>query len=472
MVGRRKEQDILNKALLSKKAEFLVVYGRRRVGKTYLVKEYFNNRFTFYATGLTQTKTKGQLKEFSHALLEAGADDSNISDWSDAFGRLKGLLQKDNIKRDAVSGKRVIFLDEVPWMDTPRSGFKAALEYFWNSWASTQKDLLLIVCGSATSWIIENLLDNKGGFYNRITGRVHLKPFSLGECELLFNANGINLTRHQMIESYMIFGGIPYYIEQFDRRLGLAENVNELLFEESGNLYYEHEALLGSLFKNYKKHADILSVMQKNKSGTTRVDLSADKRIGDGEPLTKALRELEQCGFIRKYQNFTQKKQGAYYQIVDPFILFSFRFLKEKKHNNWLSYVNTPSYFAWIGNAFETVCLIHTSQIKKELGISGIESNEYAWRSSTSSPGAQIDLIIDRKDGVINLCEAKYTGGKFTIDKKYAESLQNKMNAFINETHCKSAVHITLISASGINHNEHAGVVQRVIDGDALFGSG
>ncbi len=469
MIGRKYEQGVLEDCLLSGRAEFLVVYGRRRVGKTYLIKEYFNNCFAFYTTGMTETGMKGQIKAFNRALTEAGAEPEVPKDWFEAFAKLKALLQTENVKKDPVSGKKVIFLDELPWMDTPRSDFKSALEYFWNSWASAQNDILLIVCGSATSWIIENLLYNKGGFYNRITRRIHLQPFTLRECELLYEANGIRMTRHQVIESYMIFGGIPYYINCFDRRLSLAQNVDRLLFHETGALYYEDETLLQSLFRHHEKHAAILKEISKCKGGVTRVELASKKEIGDGEPLTKALGELEQCGFIRKYKNYSKKKQGFYFQLIDPFMMFSFRFLINREHNSWMAYVNSPSYYSWAGHAFELVVLIHKEEIKRELGISGVESNEYAFRSSKSEPGAQIDLLIDRKDGVINLCEAKYSEKPFVIDQQYAQALRNKVNVFIHETNCRSAVHLTLISAAGVKLNEYYDTVQVVLDQDALF---
>lgn len=469
MIGRREEQDILRRCLMSDRAEFVVVYGRRRIGKTYLIKEYFKNQFAFYTTGMTETKMRGQLKSFNNALREAGAEFFEAADWFEAFANLKSFLRTDNVKRDALSGKRVVFLDEMPWMDTPRSDFKGALEYFWNSWASTQNDLLLIVCGSASSWIIDNLLDNRGGFYNRVTARIHLKAFSLGECELLHRANGVSLTRFQIIESYMIFGGIPYYINSLDKRLSLAQNVDMLLFQENGSLYYESDVLLKSLFRHHERHAEILRVMSQSKGGVTRVELARHKKIGDGEPLTKAINELEQCDFIRKYRNYTKKKQGFYFQLIDPFMMFSFRFLANRDKNSWMTYINSPSYYSWVGNAFELVVLMHCNQIKAALGISGVESSEYAWRSTTSKPGAQVDLLIDRKDGVINLCESKYTSEPYEIDQAYSGVLQNKVSAFISETKCKSSVHMTMISASGIKHNEHSFTVLNEINGDDLF---
>lgn len=470
MIGRKKEQIILQNCLESPRAEFVVVYGRRRVGKTFLIKEYFNNSFAFYATGLSNAKTKEQLKIFNGSLMEYGSSDKKQpKDWYEAFTRLKHLLLNENVRRDPVSGKKVVFLDELPWMDTVRSDFKSALEYFWNSFASTQNDLLLIVCGSATSWIINNLLGDRGGFYNRITRQIHLFPFTLKECEDLYRLNGIQMTRQQVIESYMVFGGIPYYLNCFDKRLSLAQNIDELLFKENGQLYYEYDMLLKSLFKNYERHAAIIDAIAQSKCGMQRVDLAKIAKIGDGEPLTKALNELEQSGFIRKYKNYAKAKSKFYFQLIDPFMNFCFKFIKKRDHGSWMSYINTPSYFSWSGNAFELVCLLHVDQIKNALGISGVETMEYAWRSSKKENGAQIDLLIDRKDGVMNVCEMKYTLLPFEIDSKYELELKNKLTVFMEETDCKKALHLTMISANGLKRNAHSGIVQNEMNGEDLF---
>lgn len=470
MVGRKREQNILENCLQSGWGEFLVVYGRRRIGKTYLIREYFNNNFSFYATGVANEKTRAQLKAFNGSLQEYGADEKNIpDDWYEAFARLKKLLCKETTWRDPVSGKRVLFLDEVPWMDTARSDFKSALEYFWNSWASAQKDLLLIVCGSATSWIIENLLGDRGGFYNRITRQIHLMPFTLGECEELFAMNGNRLSRQQIIEYYMVFGGVPYYLNCIDKRLSLAQNIDELLFRPTGQLYYEYDRLMGSLFKNYEKHTAVINAISEKKSGIKRTELSCRKEIGDGNPLTKVLRELEECGFIRKYKNYAKSKNDAYYQVIDPFLLFCYRFVKKREHESWMSFINTPGYYAWEGNAFELVCLLHTAKIKQVLGIAGVETAEYAWASAHSTPGAQIDLLIDRGDGIINICEAKFTTDPFEISDAYAQVLRNKMATFSEEIGCRKALHLTIIASNGIKRNKHSDVVQNVITGEELF---
>lgn len=470
IIGRKREKDSLMQCLMSKRPEFVAVYGRRRVGKTYLVREYFNKQFSFYATGLTDEKMRGQLRGFQASLNEYGDEDKSIPrDWFDAFTRLRKLLEGDKVYREPVNNKRVIFLDELPWMDTAKSDFKSALDYFWNSWASAQEDLVLIACGSATSWIITNLFTDKKGFHNRVTRRIHLAPFSLAECEKLFEFNDIVMPRNQMIESYMVFGGIPHYLNLLDQRLSLAQNINELCFKEYGYLHNEYYNLFHSLYDKPEKHMAILEALARNKDGMIRSELSKEKEIGGGSILTKDLRELEECGFIRKFINFSKGENESFYQLIDPFTLFSIRFIQNKKFDSWNEYINSPGYNSWRGNSFEIVCLNHIDQIKTSLGISGIETNEFAWRSTKAEKGAHIDLIISRKDGVINLCEMKYTNEEYSLDADEYEKIQNRMVQFQKETGAKEAIHITLICGNGYKQSKYSGIVQNLIIGDDLF---
>lgn len=470
IIGRKREQDIISQCLASKRPEFMVVYGRRRVGKTYLVKEYFNGRFSFYATGIPSEKMKNQMAVIYESLIDHGENVHTVpKNWFEVFRRIKGLLETDDVARDPISNKRVIFLDEVPWMDTARSDFKSALDFFWNSWASTQNDLVLIVCGSATSWIVNNILGDNGGFYNRITRQLYLKPFSLSECREYFRSNGIEMIEQQVVESYMIFGGIPYYMNLFDRRLSPASNVDSLFFDPQGQLHYEYDHLFSSLFKRPTNHIKVIETLAKKKSGMLRKQLTEASGVSDGESLTKTLSELEQCGFIRKYQNYSKKKSGYYYQIIDPFVLFAISFLRDEKVKSWQNFIKSPGYYAWRGNAFELVCLEHIDQIKKVLGISGVETSEYSWRSKQKTGGAQIDLLIDRRDDMINICEMKFTDDEFAISKKYAEELRHKASVFIEETNPKKTVQFVLVTANGLKQNEYADVVQNVITGEQLF---
>ena len=470
IIGRANEQDLLEQSVASGRPEFVVVYGRRRVGKTFLVKEYFSNKFSFYATGILDEKTRGQLKAFNESLKEYGDVNKTIPrDWFEAFRRLRVILENDQVRRDDVSGRRIIFLDEVPWMDTARSDFKSALDHFWNSWASSQVDVLLIVCGSATSWIINNILFDTGGFYNRITRQIYIRPFNLKECKSYYDSNGIIMTRNQMIESYMVFGGIPYYLNMLDKRLSLTQNIDSLVIKERGQLHFEYDHLFRSLFKNPGNHFDVIETLAKNRSGMLRTEIAEKSGVSDGEGLTKTLNELEQCGFVRKYKNYTKKSRGYYFQLIDPFVLFSYSFLQDENVDSWEKYYKTPSYYSWRGNAFEMVCFNHIPQIKVALGISGVSSSEYSWRSKEKKNGVQIDLLMDRRDDVINICEMKYTDDEFVIDSDYEKELIHKVNVFREEVNPGKALLLTLVSVNKLKKNQYSDVFQKIIVSDDLF---
>lgn len=470
MIGRQEEAGVLEDCLHSGRPEFLALYGRRRVGKTYLIKEHFRERFAFYATGVPGLNTRRQLRVFSEALSKYGDTDRKIPrDWFEAFSRLEKILSGPDVERECSSGKKVVFLDELPWMDTARSDFKGALDYFWNSWGSSQKDLLLIVCGSATSWIINNIVMDTGGLYNRITRQIWLQPFCLSECEQLLAQNGVPFSRRQIVECYMIFGGIPYYLNYLKPQRSLAQNVEMLFFQENAPLQHEFDRLFSSLFKKADRHIAIIETLSKVKSGMTRTDLAKHKGIGEGKELTRCLSELEQCGFIRKYKDFTKEKSGCFYQLVDSFALFHLTFLKHRRIESWIDFTGTPAYYGWGGLAFERVCLLHTKQIKNALGIRGISSQDFSWRSRRADPGVQIDLLIDRKDDAVNVCETKYTQGEYAITASYEKELLHKAEAFRQESGTRKSLLLTMITMQGIKNNAYKGTIVCELTAEDLF---
>lgn len=418
---------------------------------------------------MPRTNTRQQLRCFKEALVEYGDDVKTIpKDWVEAFVRLRKVLSLPTVLRDAETGRRVIFLDELPWMDTAKSDFRSALDFFWNSWASAQKDLILVVCGSTTSWMISNLVRDTGGFYNRVTRPIHLAPFTLHECEQLLLNNGFSMTRRQIIECYMIFGGIPFYFNLMKPQLSLAQNVDMLFFRENSPLRSEYNQLFSSLFKNDIFHVRIVETMAERKSGLTRQDL-IQEGLPRGKELTKCLEELEQCGFIRKYTAFTKKPARTFYQLVDALTLFHLTWIQNKPMESWMTRLDLPSYYAWCGLSFERVCLLHSRQIKSRLGILGISSQEYSWRSEKTSPGTQIDMLIDRKDDVINLCEIKYSSKKYAIDASGEEDLIYKRETFRKETGTSKTIHLTMITMEGLQNNECRNLIINEITGDDLF---
>jgi AAA+ ATPase superfamily predicted ATPase len=468
IIGRAYEKKIMQACYEVNRPEFVAIYGRRRIGKTYLIKEFFNNRFTFYVSGMANEKTATQLKAFHIALQEHfNGDIPAPSSWLDAFVQLERLL-----KAAPTNDKKVIFIDELPWFDTPKSGFLSALEHFWNNFASSRPDILLIVCGSATSWIINNLINNYGGLHNRLTAQIALKPFTLRECEDYYTHLGVAFNRYQIAESYMILGGVPYYMSRMDKMFGLNQNIDELFFLKLAKLSGEFDRLYKSLFRHSENHVKIVELLSKKTSGLTRQEIVDVSGFSDGGGLTKVLTELEECDLIARYNDFSKKRNGEYYKLIDFYSLFYIKFIRGnvgRDENFWTNYLLDPAHRAWCGYAFERVCLAHTNQIKEKLGISGIKTNMASWRSAADKPGAQIDLVIDRKDGIVNLCEMKYSMSKFTITENEDAALRRKREVFREETKTKSALHQTMVTTYGIEHNAYRNNIQSEIILDDLF---
>lgn len=470
MIGREFERQLLLNKEKSELSEFLVVYGRRRVGKTFLVRETFNYNFTFQHSGLAKTGIKGQLAAFRSSLIDAGYTDClQLRNWLDAFNALKVVINRSRKK------KKVIFIDEVPWMDTPKSGFVTQLEFFWNSWASARKDILLIICGSATSWIINKVFKNKGGLHNRVTEKILLRPFTLRECELYCKSRGLKLGREQIGLLYMVLGGVAYYWSLLENGMSAAQNIDHLLFSPEAKLYGEYDELYGSLFKNPEQYKKVVMALGTKASGLTRNDLIEDFGIENNGALSSVLEELEQCGFIRVYNAFNKKKRGSIYQLTDCYTLFYFKFLKKNKSQDfswWSHNINSQSVRTWCGLAFERLCFSHIEQIKHKLGISGISTSVCAWRSErykSEKDGAQIDLIIERADKVINVCEIKWSNSEYEITKAYNTVLQNKLSTFIDETNTAFPVHLTMITTNGLKRNNYLDTVQSQVTLDDLF---
>jgi len=467
IIGRKNEIETLTECYESKKSEFVAIYGRRRIGKTFLVKELFGEEFAFYSTGILNGDRNIQLQAFSEGLTRFGGSDlGEPKNWLEAFSKLNSLIEKSNMI------KKVIFLDEVPWMSTMHSDFLAGLDYFWNRWASSRKDVLLIICGSAAAWMTDNIINNVGGLHNRLTSQILLKPFSLNECEEYFEDNNIRMSRLQIAEAYMIFGGVPYYLSLLKSKYSLYQNVDRIYFSENAELSNEFENLYRSLFKNSEKYMQVIKALSLKGIGMTQGEIAEKSKIKDGGTLTKILKDLEISGFVRKYMAFGNKKKDALFQLIDFFSMFDLYFRskrEEYKNDYWLRTSSTPSHYAWSGFAFEKLCLLHIPQIRHALGISGVLTGIYSWKSKTYEPGAQIDLVIERSDKVINLCEMKYSSEEYVIDKQYDQNLRNKRGAFIAETHTKCAAHTTMITTYGLKRNMYQAMIPFEVTLDDLF---
>lgn len=470
VIGRNKEQKILKRILKSKKSEFLTVYGRRRVGKTFLIREYFKYSFDFEVSALANADTQQQLFNFDTTLNEQSnlVFEDASKNWLIAFQRLIKHLENK-----AKQSKIVLFFDELPWFDTKASDFMMALEHFWNSWATKRKDVLLIVCGSAASWMVNNLINNSGGLHNRITQKMKIEPFNLKETEEMLASKNCVLERYQVIQLYMALGGIPYYLEAVKPHLSAPQNIQALLFDKAGLLKNEFFNLYRSLFRKYEIYEKIVEVLATKNKGLQRSEIIKQSGISSGGTLTKALTDLEESSFICSYTSLDNKQKNTLYRLSDYYTAFYFRFIKSgqyKGKDSWINLIDNPTQRSWQGFAFEQICLDHIGPIKKSLGINGIQSHNVAWQGNNGEKAAQIDLLIDRRDQVINLCECKFSLADYSINKDYAAQLRSKIATFKTATKTKKSVFLTMITTYGVSKNKYANLlVQNEVTMDDLF---
>lgn len=472
-IGRKKEQDTLNKALNSNEAEMVAVTGRRRVGKTFLIRNAYEGKIDLEVTGVQNATRKEQLENFSFLVNNYLAKDVSIDtpkNWLEAFRQLILVLER---KKDA-SRKRILFFDELPWLASKKSGFLKAFGFFWNNWASKQP-IVVVICGSAASWMIQKVVQNKGGLHNRITRLIHLKPFNLAETEKYFQARHIRLDRYELLNIYMIMGGVPHYLKEIESGKSAVQNIDEICFSEDGILNNEFSRLYEALFEHADNHIAVVRALGKKWKGLTRKEIVSMANLPEGGGVSKVLDELNHSGFISSYYPFGKKKKDMLYRLTDEYSLFFLHFIENRRSREkriWQRLSQTQTYKSWRGYAFESLCLKHVEQIKKALEIGGIysESSSFVFQGDGERPGIQIDLLIDRNDHAINLCELKFYNDVFTIDKAYAENLRRKRTIFQELTQTRKQIFITLITSFGLVPNQHSiGLIDQDFKMNVLF---
>ena len=467
-IGREAEKQILLKAYQHSESRFVAIFGRRRVGKTYLIRHVFTDKTTFYMTGLSNVMGKQQLVNFHTALQRQGGHFPKVpQNWFFAFQNLIDFLEA------STHAKKLVFLDELPWLATKKSDFLSALEHFWNSWASARPDVLLVVCGSSASWMVNELIKNKGGLHNRVTDRIRLEPFNLGETEAFLRSRNPHIDRYSIVQLYMVMGGIPFYLDAVSEQESAAQNIERICFSRNGILREEFTFLLQSLFSKAEQHIGILTALVSKNKGLTRNQIVTSTKLHNSGRLTLMLAELEESGFVQSYIPFGKNKRDMLYRVSDFYTAFYFKFIKNTTllaENNWLNAIESGQMQAWKGYAFEQVCLNHIRQIKRALGIQGVVSQVAAWQNTEGDTGAQIDLLIDRKDRVINVFELKFSENPFTITHTYATQLAQKIAIFKEKTATKKSVSLAMLTPFGVQNNAYSSaLLQHNMTMDVLF---
>lgn len=479
IIGREQEIAKLEQYVSSGRSEFIAIYGRRRVGKTFLIKELFEQKLTFRVTGKDNVSTAEQIDNFCYAVSDQYDTDVQAKTWTEAFRALQKILEK------TADGAKIVFFDELPWFDTPKSDFISAFEHFWNDWASYRNDIKLITCGSATTWMLDNVINSRGGLHNRVTHNILLSPFSLREVEAFFKSRGFYYERSEIIESYMAVGGVAYYLSLFDKDKSVAQNIEQMCFTRGGELTAEFDRLFRSLFRKPDGYLSIVEALRTKGRGMTRIELIEATKLPNNGRLSQMLTELEQCDFVRSFNPFGKTKKEKLYQLIDPFTLFYFKFMHDKGSfldDYWIKMQSTAEYEAWCGYAFEIVCLHHINQIVKALGISGSINTPCSWSYRPAKSviedtdadedlkhGAQIDLLIDRSDRSISICEMKYSNGEYEINRAYDAHLARRMNIFRKVTRTRKTLIPTFITPVGLYNNMYARRIARQVVSDDLF---
>lgn len=481
IIGREYEIRKLNELYDSKAAELVALYGRRRVGKTFLIDETFEDRICFRHSGLSpadeeeienkrKSRMKDQLEHFYRSLIEYGSRAEKApKSWLEAFYMLEDLLAEKYDK----SSRVLVFIDEIQWLDTPRARFMTGFEAFWNGWACHRKNVMVVVCGSSSSWILDNMINNHGGLYGRVTHEMKLLPFSLHECEKFFESRSVTMSRYDMVQAYMMVGGIPYYLKYFEKGLSLPQNIERIFFSKNAILKDEYNRLFSSLFTNSDTMKSIIEALSTKRRGLSRKELTDYTGITDGGDLSKQLKAFINGDFITEYCSFGNEKETMY-KLTDPFCNFYLDFVKRAgntRKNNWTNIEKSPQVKTWKGYAFENVCWNHIDQIKAALGISGVVTTESLWskRGSEDTDGTQIDLIIVRNDNVVNMCEIKFYSNEFDVDKEYHLVLDRRKRLLQEMIPKRATVHSTLITTFGIKRSGYFSDFISVISMDDLF---
>lgn len=467
--GRHSEIRDFERWYLSGKPEFIAVYGRRRVGKTFLVNSLYADRYAFSTTGIIDGNKDDELAAFHESLKVYGYKGRKPHSWMDAFEALRGLLESKK-----TAGKRmVVFIDELPCLATPKSGLIKALDFFWNSWGCRQQELFMVVCGSATSWIIRNIIDNKGGLHNRITHEKHLSPFTLGETREYLRRNGVSWPDINVLQTYMALGGIPYYLGMLNKDISLTDNIDALFFGGEKPLAKEYERLYKSIFKESDKYKAVIKALSTNRKGYTRKELAEKLGVENNGHFGDILEDLVNCDFVREYNTVHRKvrKNSSLFQLVDFYSIFYHSFVTKRPSDEhyWAHTLNTPAQNNWYGLAFERVAMAHIPQILKSLGIDRILTDCCSWRSDDHAGGAQIDLVISRADNMINLCEVKYSVSEYALTKDESLKLLHRMEQFQKETATRKGIFITLVTTYGLAKNMWSDTANSVVTMGDLF---
>lgn len=475
IIGRETELNELQRCVDSDRSEFVIVYGRRRVGKTFLVDSFFEGKYDFSFVGGHRLSKEKQLGNFAKALKKYAklAKQPKLKHWDEAFDALEDYLESLPADR-----RKTVFIDEMPWIDTPQSEFVDALETFWNGWGARRQDIVFVASGSASSWMMDKLVENPGGLHGRVTNNIYVRPFTLKETEEYLISRNIIWDRYHILQLYMVMGGIPFYLSLLDPKETLPGNIDRLFFRQNSALRVEFDELYNAIFNRADRYIEIVELLYRNKQGLTYTEIQNATKM-DGESLSRVLKNLVRCDFVISFQQYKNKTKGTIFRLLDFYSLFYYKFVcgNDSKDEQWWTHnFNSHSVESWQGLSFELVCMTHIPQIRQALGISGMSTSASSWRyiadkrnPDENEKGAQIDLVIERADHFVHLCEMKFSTTPYTLTADYARKIRYRTALFKEMTKSTSSPQCTFVTTFGVNRGIHYSVVNNELQSDDLF---
>ena len=489
IIARKREKQILESVLRSKSSELVCVYGRRRIGKTYLVRNFFescDNVIYFELTGQKQESgeyapLKYQLANFKYQFERTfDRDIPQPTSWQNAFT----VLRKETERFKDSTSKLILFFDELPWLCSPRSGFFEALDQAWNTTFERQPNVKVIVCGSAASWMLKKIIHAKAGFSRRITHKIRLTLFSLKETKEYLLFKGFDLSSRSVAEIFMMLGGIPYYLNFMSPHKSIYQNIEDECFDINGRLVDEYAIIFNSLFKNSENHKKVVEYIASKHKGVLLEELTGKFSSLKGGSLSRILDNLVSSSFIKKTPPLYNEAKGTIYRLIDEFVLFHLKWIKPAPRSifespSTLYFQNraqSNSFKSWRGFAFERLCLKHEYQIRQSLGIHKILSipSMVYFYDQQGKRSSQIDLLFERADNVISICEIKHSESEYELTKADVNSLMRKKEDLRRYLALKKKtqkdIHIVYVTTNGVYLNKYFHQLQpSVVKLDDLF---
>jgi AAA+ ATPase superfamily predicted ATPase len=466
-IGRKVEIAQLTALIDLPRPSIAVIYGRRRVGKSELIRHVTQGKNVLSFEGLEGQPKHKQIKNFLFQLsAQSNIREKNISDWPDALILLRTLTQ---------DGQWIIILDEFQWMANYQNELVSVIKMIWEKYLSQNPDLTLILCGSIASFMKSKVLKSSA-LYGRTDYELNLHELNLSEISEFFPGKGSD----EVIDTAMLVGGIPKYLELISEYPSLYDALEPLAFSQDGFFKTEYDRLFASHFGKKPIFMKIIQTLATNPYGLTTGKLAKEMQVASGGTLCHQLDDLESAGFLHSIIPF-DKPEGSKlrkYILMDAYVRFYHSIIRGSMkettppNTQFHAIMSSPRYAAWAGMAFEFLCMRHHKEISRILGFHGIPytAGPFFQRKTLDTPGVQIDLLFERSDKILVLCEMKYLLASVPGD--IIDQVNRKVSALQEKYPGRTILKVLLTKTGSTETVAKKGYFFRIIRADELITHG